>query len=52
MRWEYRRPFRDKGHVSGGKVDVCTTEFGVDFEDDVRAILALGVGNVFHLIVR
>lgn len=38
--------------MSRGKVDVCTTEFGIDLEDDVGAVLALGIGNVFHLMVR
>jgi hypothetical protein len=52
VRWEYRWPFRDKGHVSRGKVDVGTTEFGIDLEDDVGTVLALGIGNVFHLVVR
>ena len=38
--------------MTGREIDVGATEFGVDFEDDVGAVLTFGVGNMFHLTVR
>ena len=34
------------------KIDVGSSEFGIDLEDDVGTILTFGVCNMFHLQVR
>ena len=52
MRRTYGWPFRHKRHMTGREIDVGATEFGVDFEDNVGAVLTFGVGNMFHLRVR
>jgi hypothetical protein len=52
MRRTYGWPFRHKRHMTRREIDVGATEFGVDFEDDVCAVLTFGVGNMFHLRVR
>jgi hypothetical protein len=35
--------------VTRGKVDIGATEFGVDFETDVGAVLTFGIGDMLHL---
>ena len=46
------RPFRHKRHMTRREIDIGATEFGVDLEDDIGAVLTFGVGNMFHLQVR
>jgi len=38
--------------MTGREIDVSASEFGVNFEDDVGAVLTFGVGNMFHLQIR
>jgi hypothetical protein len=35
--------------VTRRKVDIGTSKFGVDLENNVCAVLTFGIGNVFHL---
>jgi hypothetical protein len=36
--------------VTGWKVDIRTTEFGINLEANVGAVLTFGIGDMFHLI--
>ena len=47
----YCWPLRDKRHVTRREIDIGASELSIDFEDDVGAVLAFGVCNVFHLQV-
>ena len=49
---EYCRPLGNKWYMARRKIDVGTTQLGVDFENNIRTVLALGIGNMFHLAVR
>jgi hypothetical protein len=46
---KYSRSLRDEGHMTRWKVNVGSSKFGIDFENDISAILAFRIGDMFHL---